>query len=564
MIRSILILMVQAILMIVLTLTLLMAILHVLLIPLFDSSHRPANRSCLHVQIIDRVQAVSKTTATLQVVANPLLNAQTSPVASQIFQQLRDMPADLVRYVPWFPYPQMGVAELEPPAGGSTSWHFCNPLVQLLNDTFQAVTASNGRIVINFSAQPTWMFNTTDWPYPKDPNQVVWEYPRGHVRRNTVALVAQYYGRLASWVVHGYFWDELGRKIEGGPAWGQNVTHWEVFNEPEMEHELSWQEYNLLYDAIVREIRLATGKVTDITFVGMALAGHREWNYWKGFLTPSNHDPDVRDAIANGMASFHWYGRISSRTNLSTFVEPFSQLPKFLEEIDQIIDIRNELSPNTQLALNEVGVIPVDDNLVDSDPLPPVYYNMAAAVYTVLVSELSIKGVDLVGSSQLSGFPVLPEWNLTDAQFPGVSMTNWTTGNGNPRYWALKLYNEYLGHGDQILFSNSTRSSSSYYQKEYDQVYVQARITAKDQHYAWIVVNPTLEQQSVTLVLPKIKQRSGTEVFVSIVDESTHDDPWKEITIMTTGVRPAVTLDLERFAVAIAILPSQVAVALDK
>ena len=189
---------------------------------------------------------------------------------------------------------------------------------------------------------------------------------------------------------------------------------------------------------------------------------------------------------------------------------------------------------------------------------------MVAAVYTVLVSELSIKGVDLVGSSQLSGFPVLPEWNLTDAQFPGVSMTNWTTGNGNPRYWALKLYNEYLGHGDQILFTNGTRSSSSYYQKEYDQVYVQARITAKDQHYAWIVVNPTLEQQSVTLVLPKIKQRSGTEVFVSIVDESTHDDPWKEIAIMTTGVRPAVTLDLERFAVAIAILPSQVAVALDK
>ena len=66
-----------------------------------------------------------------QVVANAILNNQTSPVANAFFQTLEDLNANLVRYgvaavqlalndtdvftlrtVPWFPYPSVGVAEL--------------------------------------------------------------------------------------------------------------------------------------------------------------------------------------------------------------------------------------------------------------------------------------------------------------------------------------------------------------------------------------------------------------------------------------------------------------------
>src|SRR4051812_5925270 len=60
------------------------------------------------------VETVSKTTPTLQVVVNPMLRTH-SPIHDSTFEALRNLGADFVRYVPWFPYPRMVVAELEPP-----------------------------------------------------------------------------------------------------------------------------------------------------------------------------------------------------------------------------------------------------------------------------------------------------------------------------------------------------------------------------------------------------------------------------------------------------------------
>ena len=71
----------------------------------------------------DKVTGVSKTTATLQVVVNPPLRRGT-PIHDNAFKSLRDIQADYVRYVPWLPYPKLGIAELEPPADGKTSWDF--------------------------------------------------------------------------------------------------------------------------------------------------------------------------------------------------------------------------------------------------------------------------------------------------------------------------------------------------------------------------------------------------------------------------------------------------------
>ena len=65
----------------------------------------------------DKIVWVSQTTPTLQVVVNPPLRRGT-PVHDNAFQSLRDLGADYVRYVPWLPYPKLGVAELEPPKDG--------------------------------------------------------------------------------------------------------------------------------------------------------------------------------------------------------------------------------------------------------------------------------------------------------------------------------------------------------------------------------------------------------------------------------------------------------------
>ena len=65
----------------------------------------------------DKVVTVSKTTPTLQVVVNPPLR-RGSQIHDRVFQALHDLGADYVRYVPWLPYPKLGVAELEPPKTG--------------------------------------------------------------------------------------------------------------------------------------------------------------------------------------------------------------------------------------------------------------------------------------------------------------------------------------------------------------------------------------------------------------------------------------------------------------
>jgi hypothetical protein len=62
----------------------------------------------------DKTVIVSKSTPTLQVVTNPMLNPG-SPIHDGSFAALKALGADYVRYVPWLPYPKIAVAELEPP-----------------------------------------------------------------------------------------------------------------------------------------------------------------------------------------------------------------------------------------------------------------------------------------------------------------------------------------------------------------------------------------------------------------------------------------------------------------
>ncbi|CAF3779222.1 unnamed protein product, partial [Rotaria sordida] len=57
------------------------------------------------------------TIPTLQVVTNPLLARQFSPIYKQIFASLKELNAEYTRYAAWFPYPKLAVAELDPPSG---------------------------------------------------------------------------------------------------------------------------------------------------------------------------------------------------------------------------------------------------------------------------------------------------------------------------------------------------------------------------------------------------------------------------------------------------------------
>jgi hypothetical protein len=195
----------------------------------------------------NRTVFISKSTPTLQVVTNPMLN-RSSPIHDGSFRALRDLAADYVRYVPWLPYPKIAVAELEPPTKEKTSWDFTyiDPV------TKDFLTATQGRsTVINFSTIPAWMFKT-DKPvrYPDDANQVFWDYTQGSELRDPSGKeLGDYFARLVSWYTNGGFTDENGTRHESG--YHYSFPYWEVLNEPEIEHKTTPEDYTKRYDSIV-------------------------------------------------------------------------------------------------------------------------------------------------------------------------------------------------------------------------------------------------------------------------------------------------------------------------
>ncbi|EGD76938.1 hypothetical protein PTSG_07279 [Salpingoeca rosetta] len=402
-----------------------------------------------------RVVAVSNTTTTLQVVANPILNPATSPVAHRAGESLAALNADLVRYVPWFPYPKVGVAELEPPnaATNTTSWNFEWILPQL--ELVMNATLRKGHTVVpNFSTQPTWMYDTPKWDYPADPNTADFGYPRGNARANTTRLVAEYYGRLLSWLTNGEFVDEYGTRHTGGPKY--NLTHWEVFNEPQGCHGLNAQQYNKQYDAVVKEIRRQADPNHRLKFVGLAASG-QPLDWIASFLNHSNHAPDT----PLDYVSFHFYASCTNRTDPDTYTSFFGDADQFLQQLEKIAHLRSQLSPNTKLSCDETGVILPHDNDPTSPVPPRIYWNAAAAMYAYLVPETTKLGLDVLGESQLAGSPPIPEWDIPDPQYPSVSMLNWTSGEGNARYWVLKLMIEELAPGDKLVHTTMSTTPHS-------------------------------------------------------------------------------------------------------
>jgi Glycosyl hydrolases family 39 len=385
----------------------------------------------------DKVVRISGTTPTLQVVVNPPLRRGT-PVHDEAFKALRDLGADYVRYVPWLPYPKLGVAELEPPKDGKTSWDFSaiDPM------TIDFLEATKGHsVILNFSTIPQWMYKTDKpVPYPADPNQVAWEYEKGNELRDpSMREVADYYARLLAWYTQGGFTDEFGKRHESGYHYA--IPYWEVLNEVEFEHHIDAETYTRLYDEVV----LAMKKVQpDTKFVGLALATMVEPHYFEYFLDHKNHKPGVPlDFI-----SYHFYAvPTPDQTPEVEQFTYFDQAEGFLKAVRYVEAIRKRLSPETKTTIDELGVISADDIAqVEpghvAQPIPKSYWNLAGAMYAYIFGELTKIGIDVAGESQLVGYPT---------QFPSVSMVDWNNGKPNARFWVLKLLHDNIGPGDKLV-----------------------------------------------------------------------------------------------------------------
>ncbi|HNP21803.1 MAG TPA: glycosyl hydrolase family 39 [Panacibacter sp.] len=454
----------------------------------------------------NKVEHVSKTTATLQVVENPMVRPP-SPIHQGTFKALKNLGADYVRYVPWFPYPKMAVAELKPPTKTETFWDFT-----YADSTMEAImNATAGHsAVINFSTTPAWMWKTEKpVTYPEDAYQVWWDYNQGEVLRDETAKeLAGYYARMLSWYTKGGFTDELGVFHQSNHHY--NISYWEVLNEPDLEHNLSPKDYTKIYDAVVSEMK----KVSPATkFIGISVAFESNPEYFEYFLNPKNHKAGVPlDGI-----SYHFYGTPSFGGQKIQDLQYvfFEKANYFLDRVRYIENIRKRLSPNTITTINEIGTI---INAKTGSDIPKGYWNLSGAMYAYLLLELTKLGIEVAGESQLVGYP---------SQYPDVSMMNWETAQPNPRYWVLKLLKDNFGPGDKLV---STSLSGS-------DVISQAFITATGKKILFI--NP--RNSEVKIALPAEANGAG----LAVTDISTGDNE------ATKSTLPAASLTLKPFAVAV-------------
>ncbi len=385
----------------------------------------------------------SQTAATLQVVVNPPLR-RGSAIHDQAFQVLKELNCDYIRFVPWLPYPKLGVAELEPPTENKTSWDFS--LIDPLTTDFLDATRGHS-VILNFSTIPQWMFRTpSPVPYPSDPDHVTWNYTQGtELRDPSMQEVADYYARLVSWYTRGGFVDEVGRRHDSNHHY--KVDYWEFLNEVDFEHQMTPETYTRLYDKVVAAIRRVQ---PQMKFVALALASpSSEPQYFEYFLNPNNHQP----GIPLDMISYHFYAIPSPDENVEisqyTF---FDQAERFLNTVRYVESIRQRLSPRTRTTIDEIGSIYSSDFEQDKpeyvyQPLPESYWNLSGATFAYLYAELAKLGIEVAGESQLVGYPT---------QFPSVSMLDWSTGQPNARYWVLKLIHDNLEPGDKLVNTSST------------------------------------------------------------------------------------------------------------
>jgi len=471
----------------------------------------------------DKILRTTRTTPTLQVVVNPPL-ARGTPVHDNSFQSLRDLGADYVRYVPWLPYPKLGVAELEPPKDGKTSWDF-KLIDPMTTDFFEATKGHS--VILNFSTIPQWMYKTEKpVEYPADPGQVTWTYEQGtELRDPSMQEVADYYARLVSWYTNGGFTDEFGKHHESG--YHYSIPFWEVLNEVDFEHHFTPETYTKLYDQVV----LAIKKVRpDTKFVGLALAVPTDPHYFQYFLDHKNHKPGVPlDFI-----SYHFYA--VPTTDETPEVEQFTyfaQADGFLKAVRYIEAIRKRLSPETKTTIDELGVISADDLGQDrpghvAKPIADSYWNLAGAMYAYIFGELTQMGVDVAGESQLVGFPT---------QFPSVSMVDWNNGKPNARFWVLKLLHDNFGPGDKQV--EIEPSSQEVQTNPY--LYSLAFVTQDGKHRV-LLVNKRDRKFDVT-----VAGASGGQV--DYVDQTTGFQPPASAKLSSDAVK------LAGFSVAVVTLP---------
>ena len=446
----------------------------------------------------NKVAATSRTSLSIQVFPTPQMR-RGHPLHDSIFAGLKNLGVSYARLQPWYCYPRLGVAELEPPENGTTSWDFTliDPIVL---DFFNATQGKP--VMFCFGTIPEWMFKTDKpVPYPLDPDEECWGYSSCRILRDTTyAEVADYFHRLASWYLKGGFTDEYGRFHKSGHHF--KIDYWEVLNESDQntQHELTPKQYTDIYDVVVKDLhQLDSG----MKFSGLTLAYPAGGSkYFEYFLNHKNHKPGVQ----LDMISYHFYATGGADWLEGNQLEEqkyayFTQVDNFMKTVISIDSIRASLSPETQTYINEFGSFsagPQDGQAGINFQIPSFYWSLSGAMFAYGYPQLVKAGIDIVALAELFDFP---------GQYAGASSIDWNTGRPNPRYRVLQLLNGNFGPGDKLVESGEQDTS----------FIAQGIITAKGARKI-LLVNKMSKQQTIT-----IRGLNGSKI--EYVDETTALNP---------------------------------------
>jgi len=472
----------------------------------------------------DKGLRTSKTAVSIAMCVEPPLR-RGSPIHDQLFEAVRDLRGDYVRFVPWHPYPKLAVVELEPPHDGKTFWDF-SAMDSILIDFMQA-TAGHP-VVMNISTIPQWMFKT-DKPvlYPSDPDKITWNYEQGtELRDATMKEVADYWARVASWYTQGGFKDEYGQWHQSGHHY--KFAYWEVLNEVDYEHKMSPEFYTSLYDAIVPAVRQAA---PGMRFMGMSLTyrGAMKPEYFEYFLNTKNHQSGIPlDAI-----SYHFYAFPAPDESMEVMQHTFfTQADGFINCVRFIESIRKRLSPQTATHVNEVETILPDSLAVPLiKPIPDSYWNLSGAMFAYIYAKLVLMGIDVVHESELISYP---------GQYAGTTLVDWNTGRPNARYGVLKLLRENFGPGDKLVMTQvrlPAPPEAGDDPSERDYVYAQGFVTG-EQKRKILLINK--RDQDFEMTIP-----GADRAQVEYVDQTTNSKATRKTSL------PDNHITLHGFAVAV-------------
>ena len=426
-----------------------------LLVPVTCFSQQAANEEVRVTANWKQPIGVAATIPTTQILSHAY-TLRTSPIHDALFGALKDLHTDDTRLQFWYSVTAQAVLELKEPTATETYWDFqyADPLVA----DYYANT--EGKHHLNITTIPRWMFNVPTLEVPKDPTASFYAY----TDNTTGALlkdpsgkqIADYQARIFQWYTKGGFTDEAGKFHKSDHHY--KVEYWDVLNEPDFENKITVEQFTRIYDAVTEAIHKID---PNVEFYAPEVSGS-EVPWAKYFLDPKNHQPG---SLPVRWFTFHNY--VNAKNEPDTWQAKYFTDPAksetdgasarvLVDRIHQVLKIRDDLSPQTKVIVDELGTF---NDIKDTEeacraPEPyqaykPLYWNAIGANWAYIFIASERLGLPVFSMSQMIGYPT---------QCPSISMFDKDTAKPNAHYWVLSLINKHFGPGNTLVKTESSTS----------------------------------------------------------------------------------------------------------